>query len=325
MSGHSKWSSIKHKKALTDAKKGQQFTKMAREITSAAREGGGSPDGNYRLRLAMEKARDVNMPQDNVARAIKRGTGELGGATLEELRFEGYGPHGVAIMVDTLTDNRNRTSGESRNLFSRAGGNLGATGGVAWMFTRQGQIVIDANGGHPEEIGLAAVAMAAGLADTGYGAVRRQNGRLFLVTCGTVKTPANISEPKRLGLLAEQLRALMAELRPQAAAFEELFFSKNVRTAMAVGQARGVALLSAVEAGAAVHEYTPNQVKLSVTGYGGATKGQMLKMVQSLLATRELPRSDDAIDALAVAICHHHSGRLRMVISRAPAQTLVRR
>src|SRR6266550_365938 len=156
MSGHSKWSSIKHKKALTDAKKGQQFTKMAREITIAAREGGGSPDGNYRLRLAMEKARDVNMPQDNVVRAIKRGTGELGGATLEELRFEGYGPHGVAIMVDTLTDNRNRTSGEIRNLFSRAGGNLGATGSVAWMFTRQGQIVIDANGKDPDEVGLKA-------------------------------------------------------------------------------------------------------------------------------------------------------------------------
>jgi len=173
--------------------------------------------------------------------------------------------------------------------------------------------------------GLLVLGVDPGLADTGYGAVRRENGRLFLVTCGTVKTPANISEPKRLGLLAEQLRALMAELHPQAAAFEELFFSKNVRTAMAVGQARGVALLSAVEAGAAVYEYTPNQVKLSVTGYGGATKGQMLKMVQSLLATRELPRSDDAIDALAVAICHHHSGRLRMVISRAPAPAVVRR
>src|SRR5437879_5419525 len=147
MSGHSKWSSIKHKKALTDAKKGQQFT-------IAAREGGGNPDGNYQLRLAMEKAREVNMPQDNVVRAIKRGTGELGGATLEELRFEGYGPHGVAIMLDTLTDNRNRTSGDIRNLFSRAGGNLGTSGSVAWMFTRQGQIVIDANGHDPDEIGL---------------------------------------------------------------------------------------------------------------------------------------------------------------------------
>src|SRR5438552_18931306 len=128
MSGHSKWSSIKHKKALTDAKKGQQFTKMAREITLSAREGGGSPDGNYRLPLAMEKARDVNMPQDNIQRTIKRGTGELGGAALEELRFAGYGPHGVAIIVDTLTDHRNRTSGAVRPLYSRAGANMGTTG-----------------------------------------------------------------------------------------------------------------------------------------------------------------------------------------------------
>jgi crossover junction endodeoxyribonuclease RuvC len=167
--------------------------------------------------------------------------------------------------------------------------------------------------------GLLVLGVDPGLADTGYGAVRRINGRLSMISCGTLKTPANLPEPKRLGILAEQLRALMAELHPQAAAFEELFFSKNVRTAMAVGQARGVALLSAVEAGADVHEYTPNQVKLSVTGYGSATKGQMLKMVQSLLATRELPRSDDAIDALAIAICHHHSGRLRSILSRAPA------
>jgi len=167
--------------------------------------------------------------------------------------------------------------------------------------------------------GLLVLGVDPGLADTGYGVVRRLNGRLALVTCGTLKTPSNLAEPQRLRSLAEQLRALLSEIRPQAAAFEELFFSKNVRTAMAVGQARGVALLSAVEAGADVHEYTPNQVKLSVTGYGAATKGQMLKMVQSLLATRELPRSDDAIDALAIAICHHHSGRLRSVISRAPA------
>jgi crossover junction endodeoxyribonuclease RuvC len=157
-----------------------------------------------------------------------------------------------------------------------------------------------------------------GLADTGYGVVRRHNGRLTLVTCGSLKTPANIAEPQRLRILAEQMRALLAEQRPEAAAFEELFFSKNVRTAMAVGQARGVALLTAVEAGVTVHEYTPNQVKLSVTGYGAATKGQMLKMVQSVLGTRELPRSDDAIDALAIAICHHHSGRLRNILSRAP-------
>src|SRR2546428_13660061 len=115
MSGHSKWSSIKHKKALTDAKKGQQFTKMAREITLAAREGGGSPDGNYRLRLAMEKARDANMPQENVKRAIQRGTGELGGAALEALRLDGSGPQGAAIIAATPTDERNRTSRATRN------------------------------------------------------------------------------------------------------------------------------------------------------------------------------------------------------------------
>lgn len=161
MSGHSKWSSIKHKKALTDAKKGQQFTKMAREITIAAREGGGNPDGNYRLRLAIEKARDVNMPQENVKRAIQRGTGELGGAQMEQLRFEGYGPHGVAIMVETVTDNRNRTSSDIRNLFTRAGGNLGTTGSVGWMFSRQGEIVVDANGRDPDEIGLEAIDLGA--------------------------------------------------------------------------------------------------------------------------------------------------------------------
>jgi YebC/PmpR family DNA-binding regulatory protein len=161
MSGHSKWSSIKHKKALTDAKKGQQFTKMAREITIAAREGGGNPEGNYRLRLAIEKARDVNMPQDNVKRAIMRGTGELGGAQMETLRFEGYGPHGVAIMVETVTDNRNRTSSDIRNLFTRAGGKLGTTGSVGWMFTRLGQIVVDADGRDPDEIGLEAIDLGA--------------------------------------------------------------------------------------------------------------------------------------------------------------------
>src|ERR671935_646046 len=161
MSGHSKWSTIKHKKAVTDARKGQQFTKVARELTIAAREGGGNPEANYRLRLAIEKARSVNMPQDNIKRAIMRGTGELGGTQIEQLRFEGYGPHGVAIMVDTVTDNRNRTSSDIRNLFTRSGGNLGTTGSVAWMFTRQGQVMVDADGKDPDEIGLDAIELGA--------------------------------------------------------------------------------------------------------------------------------------------------------------------
>jgi YebC/PmpR family DNA-binding regulatory protein len=161
MSGHSKWSTIKHKKAVTDARKGQQFTRVARELTIAAREGGGNPESNYRLRLAIEKARSVNMPHDNIQRAIKRGTGELAGTQIEQLRFEGYGPHGVAIMVDTVTDNRNRTSSDMRNLFTRSGGNLGTTGSVAWMFTRQGEVVVDADGKDPDEVGLDAIELGA--------------------------------------------------------------------------------------------------------------------------------------------------------------------
>jgi YebC/PmpR family DNA-binding regulatory protein len=203
MSGHSKWSSIKHKKAATDAKKGQQFTKMAREIAIAAREGGGNSDGNYRLRLAIEKARDVNMPHDNIQRAIKRGTGELGGAVMEELRFEGYGPHGVAIMVDTVTDNRNRTSGDIRNLFSRAGGNLGTTGSVAWMFTRQGQIVIDANGRDPDEVGLDAIDIGASDA--------RVDGK----TVDIVTDPAKL-EPVQQGLKKKGYKIDSAEVTMNA-------------------------------------------------------------------------------------------------------------
>ena len=157
-----------------------------------------------------------------------------------------------------------------------------------------------------------------GLADTGYGAVRRDGDRLLLVRSGTIKTPASLPDPDRLRILAAQLRNLIDDLHPDVVAVEELFFSKNVRTAMAVGQARGVALLLAIEGGARIHEYTPPQVKLSVTGFGGATKSQMLKMVQAVLRTRDLPNSDDAIDALAVAICHHQAGRLRAVQSRAP-------
>jgi YebC/PmpR family DNA-binding regulatory protein len=203
MSGHSKWSSIKHKKALTDARKGQQFTKMAREITIAAREGGGNPDGNYRLRLAIEKARTVNMPQDNIKRAIMRGTGELGGAQMEQLRFEGYGPHGVAIMVETVTDNRNRTSSDIRNLFSRSGGNLGATGSVGWMFTRQGQIVVDADGRDPDEIGLEAIDLGA------------TDARVDGKTVDVVTDPANL-EPVQQGLKKKGYKIDSAEVTMNA-------------------------------------------------------------------------------------------------------------
>ncbi len=157
MSGHSKWAGIKHKKAIVDAKRGQAFTRASREITISAREGGGNPDSNFRLRLAIQKARDINMPTDRIQNAIKRGTGELAGERLEEVRYEGYGPAGVAVMADTLTDNRNRTSASIRHRFSKLGGNLAESNAVGWMFERKGVISVNAGKHDPEEVGLAAI------------------------------------------------------------------------------------------------------------------------------------------------------------------------
>ena len=142
MSGHSKWSTIKHKKGRADAKRGKVFTKIIRETTAAAREGGGDADSNPRLRSAVAAAKAANMPADNIKRAIDRGTDALPGVTYEEMSFEGYGPGGVALMLELLTDNRNRTTPEIRHLFSRYGGNLGENGCVSWLFTRKGMILI---------------------------------------------------------------------------------------------------------------------------------------------------------------------------------------
>jgi YebC/PmpR family DNA-binding regulatory protein len=144
MSGHSKWHTIKHKKGALDAKRGKLFTKLIREMTIAARIGGGDPDSNPRLRTAVDKAKGANMPADNITRAIKKGTGELEGTTYEELQLEGYGPGGVAILVEGSTDNRNRTVSEIRHLFTKNGGNLGGAGSVAYMFKPKGVIAIAA-------------------------------------------------------------------------------------------------------------------------------------------------------------------------------------
>ncbi len=163
MAGHSKWKQIKHKKALTDSRRAAAWTKIIREITVAARAGGGDPTGNPRLRLAMDNARAANMPNDNIERAIKKGTGELEGVHYEEITYEAYGPAGVAIMIDTLTDNANRTVADIRRWLSRNGGNLGTTGSVAWMFDRRGQITIDADK-HDEETVMEA-ALEAGAID----------------------------------------------------------------------------------------------------------------------------------------------------------------
>ncbi|MBN1929101.1 MAG: YebC/PmpR family DNA-binding transcriptional regulator [Chlorobiaceae bacterium] len=140
MSGHSKWATIKRKKAATDQKRGNLFTKLVKEITIAARMGGGDPSGNPRLRLAIDTARANSMPMDNIQRAIKKGTGELEGATYEEITYEGYGPGGIALIIETATDNRNRTVADIRHLMSRNGGSLGENGSVAWMFSRKGSI-----------------------------------------------------------------------------------------------------------------------------------------------------------------------------------------
>jgi YebC/PmpR family DNA-binding regulatory protein len=157
MSGHSKWANIKHKKGAADKRRGAVFTKAARTITIAAREGGGDIEGNFALRLAVEKARLANMPKDNIERAIARGTGDAKGEQLERILYEGYGPNGTAILVEAVTDNRNRTVGEVRHLFSRYGGNLGETGSVAWQFEQRGMISVAPNGIDPDELALAAI------------------------------------------------------------------------------------------------------------------------------------------------------------------------
>lgn len=155
MSGHSKWSTIKRKKAAQDAKRGRLFTKLAREITIAAREGG-DPEYNFKLRLAIDKAREADMPNENIERAIKRGTGELKGKELEETTYEGYGPHGVALLIQALTDNRNRAVAAVRRVLDRQGGNLGEVGCVAWLFEPKGYIAIPADS-DPDEIALMAI------------------------------------------------------------------------------------------------------------------------------------------------------------------------
>jgi len=143
MSGHSKWASIKHKKAATDSKRGKIFTKLIKEITVAARNGGGDPEKNPRLRTAIDRAKQANMPADNIDRAVKKGTGELEGVTYEEFTMEGYGPKGVAIMVDIVTDNKNRTAADIRNIFSKKNGNVAGAGSVGWMFEKKGYIEVD--------------------------------------------------------------------------------------------------------------------------------------------------------------------------------------
>jgi YebC/PmpR family DNA-binding regulatory protein len=174
MAGHSKWKQIKHKKAATDAKRGAKFTKLIKEITVAARGGGGDPSGNARLRSAIDAAKAANMPADNIDRAIKKGTGELEGVSYEEATYEGFGPGGAAIMIQVTTDNLNRTVAELRHLFSRNGGNLGSAGSVAWMFEKKGQMTLDAS--RYEEDSTLEAALEAGADDF------IRDGDVYLIT-----------------------------------------------------------------------------------------------------------------------------------------------
>jgi len=175
MSGHSKWAQIKRQKGVADARRGQLFTKLAREITIAARQGGANVESNFRLRLAVQKARDNNMPLENIERAIKRGTGGAEASALTEVTFEGYGPSGIAVMVEALTDNRNRTVQDVRRLFTRHGGNLGETGCVSWLFESRGVITVESDGSDAEEIALRAI-------DAGAEDVKTQKGYVEIYT-----------------------------------------------------------------------------------------------------------------------------------------------
>jgi YebC/PmpR family DNA-binding regulatory protein len=175
MSGHSHWATIKHKKGAIDAKRGKLFSKLSRAIIIAARHGGGDPETNLKLRYAIDKARQVSMPKDNIERAIKRGTGEMEGLVFEEITYEGYGPGGVAILVDVLTDNRNRTASEIRKIFERSGGKMGSAGSVGYLFERKGVFSIDAKATNEDT--LMAIALDAGADDL------KPSGSTFDITC----------------------------------------------------------------------------------------------------------------------------------------------
>lgn len=199
MSGHSKWHSIKHKKGAADAKRGKIFTRIIKEMTVAARVGGGDPDMNPRLRTVIDAAKAVNMPAENIKRAIRRGTGEEPGVSYDEVIYEGYGPGGAALMIDTLTDNRNRTVGELRHMLSKHGGNLGETNSVAWMFEKKGYFVIDKT--KADEESLMAAVLDAGADDM------RDDDDNWEVVC-----PPDVFEQVKAAIAGLGVEAMTAEI-----------------------------------------------------------------------------------------------------------------
>jgi YebC/PmpR family DNA-binding regulatory protein len=191
MSGHSKWSTIKRKKGAEDAKRGKLFTRLARDIMIAARSSG-DPDSNPALRTAIDKARSANMPKDNIERAIKKGTGELEGGNVEEITYEAYGPHGIPILIQCLTDNRNRTLADVRKVFNRQGGNMAEAGAVSWMFDTKGYITLDCNDQDPDEIFMLAVDAGADDVEVGEAAIEIYTGPTDLHLVSTALTDARL-------------------------------------------------------------------------------------------------------------------------------------
>jgi YebC/PmpR family DNA-binding regulatory protein len=198
MSGHSKWAQIKRQKGVADARRGQLFTKLAREIIVAVRQGGPSLESNFQLRLAVQKARDNNMPSENIERAIKRGSGGSEASALTEMKLEGYGPSGVAVLIEALTDNRNRTIQDVRRLFTRHGGNLGESGCVSWLFENQGVITIESDAPDAEEIALQAI-------DAGAEDVKTEKGYVEIYT-----QPQDLEEVRKI--IEEKEHVISAEL-----------------------------------------------------------------------------------------------------------------
>jgi len=201
MSGHSKWATTKHKKAAADSKRGKVFTKITKELTVAAKLGGGDPDGNPRLRTAIEKAKEANMPQDNMKRAIQKGTGELPGVSYDEITYEGYGPGGVALLIECLTDNKNRSVSEVRFILSKNNGAMGEAGCVSWMFTQKGYIVIEKEG--VDEDTLMGVALDAGAEDF----VSEPDDTIFEII-----TAPNDLEAVKAAVIAKGFKPEMAEV-----------------------------------------------------------------------------------------------------------------
>ena len=202
MSGHSKWSTIKRAKGATDAKRGALFTKVAREISVAARQGGGDPDANYRLRLAIEKARSVNMPADNIKRTVDKATGGGEAEQYEEIVYEGYGPGGVAVLVETQTDNRNRTAADVRSMFAKSGGQLAGAGAVAWQFEPRGLITVTRDGVDPDEIALAAI-------DAGAEDVQTEDDEVIEIYTGLAELESVRRALEAVGVTVESAEATM--------------------------------------------------------------------------------------------------------------------